>query len=175
MKTFGMVLVVVAGVLAAAPPVHAQEKVEVTGGYSFLNDTTNSQTFNGWTASVGGFFNRSFGVVGEVGGNYATISVLDTDLNISEFSFMGGPKYAARVNPKVTPFAQFLVGGVRLSGALLGVSESETDFAIQPGAGVDVGLAPNLALRLQGDYRMVRSDGDTLNHFRFVIGITFHQ
>ena len=170
-------LVGLACVCAFATTAYAGEdtKVEVAGGYSFLNDTTASQTLNGWFASVGGYFNPAVGVVAEVGGNYTTVTVLGTSVSVSEFSFMAGPKFAAHANPRVTPFGQFLVGGTHVSGGALGLSVSETDFALQPGAGVDVALTPSVGLRLEGDYRAIYSNGSTVNNFRFLLGIVFHQ
>jgi opacity protein-like surface antigen len=168
----------VAGVcLTAASSARAADaaKVEVGGGYSFLNDVTSSQSFNGWAASLAGYFGDSLGVAAEVGGNYATVSVVGTSVSLSEYSFMAGPKVVSRHNRKMTPFGQVLLGGVHLSGGVLGFTASETDFAVQPGAGVDVAVTPNMAVRVQGDYRLIRSSGASDNNFRLMLGIVLHQ
>ena len=177
MRKLFAVLSVVVCALAVVDSAEAADgsRVEAAGGYSFLDDTSASQTLNGWFGSVGGFFNDSFGVVAEVGGNYSTVTVIGTSVSISEFSFMAGPKFASHASPAVTPFGQVLLGGARVSGSVLGFSGSTTDFALQPGAGVDIAITPNVGFRLEGDYRAIFSNGSTVNNFRFVAGIVFHQ
>jgi opacity protein-like surface antigen len=172
-----VLLMTVACVLFLAYPAHAADatKMDVSGGYAFLDDISESQTFNGWAASVGGYFNDLVGLVAEVGGTYKTVTVIGTSVSLSEYSFLAGPKFVSRKNPQVTPFVQVLLGGVHDTAGALGSNVSENNFAVQPGGGVDVNMTPNLGLRLQGDYRMIRSSGSTDNNFRFVIAIVFRN
>src|SRR5207249_1242327 len=60
--------------------------------------------------SVAGNFNSCFGIVGEVGGNYARYQVLGTDIDLSMHSFVGGPRFSSRNVARATPFARLLVG-----------------------------------------------------------------
>jgi len=111
-------------VLRFAVPAFAQTTpiVEVSGGYSFLRDQEIEENFHGWVASVAGNLNSWFGIVGEVGGNYRTIQVFGTDVDLSVHSFMFGPRLSGRQRADVTPFFQFLnaleVGFVSLGEAL---------------------------------------------------------
>jgi Outer membrane protein beta-barrel domain len=182
-----VLLVTVACVLFVSYQAHAADptKVEVSGGYTFLDDVSGTplpepNTLNGWAASVGGYFNDSFGVVAEVGGSYAT-SIgarvgVPTPSRRMEYSVMGGPQFVSHQNPKVTPFVQVLVGAARQNGGAFGSGSGDREnyIAVQPGGGVDVNMTPNLGLRLQVDYRLLLSFG-TDNNFRLLIGIVFRN
>jgi len=158
-------------------PAFAQDTVpavDIGGGYSFLRDQDLEENFHGWVASVAGNLNRWMGVVGEVGGNYKTENIL-VDVDFSVHSFMGGVRFSARQAGGVTPFGQILLGGVRGSVSALGESESSTEFAIQPGAGVDIWLRPRFGIRVGGDYRRIfvseEDDGEDSNEYRFYAGV----
>jgi opacity protein-like surface antigen len=83
----------------------------------------------------------------------------------------------------VRGFGQVLVGGAKLSGETTSgptFSASETDLAFQVGGGVNImGSAP-VGLRVGIDYlRLMAKDdgeileGDSVNGFRFSVGVTF--
>jgi len=78
-------------VLCLSFPAFAQQTpaVDVSGSYSFLRDQEVEQNFHGWLVSVAGNMNDWFGIVGEVGGNYKTVTILGTDLDLSVHSFLG--------------------------------------------------------------------------------------
>ena len=137
-------------VLCLSLPALAQQTpaVEVSGGYSFVRDQEVEENFQGWLASVAGNFNQWFGIAGEVGGNYKTVQVLGTDVDLSLHSFLAGPRFSARQTQNVTPFGQILLGAVRGSGSVLGEGETATDFALQPGGGVDFRLRPRFGIRV---------------------------
>jgi hypothetical protein len=62
-------------------------------------------------------------VVGEIGGSYDNnpgIAPGIPDLNASFYNFMGGPRIASHRNRALTPFAQVLVGDVRVGNNLGG-------------------------------------------------------
>jgi opacity protein-like surface antigen len=122
--------------LGVALPVAAQTpRVEVSGGYQFLNVSADLESIDtgdlpvrdvdqslptGWYIDLAGNLNRHFGVVFEAGGNYKSISESATfggiaasasvDLKVHEF--MGGVRYSSRANPTVVPFGQFLIGAI---------------------------------------------------------------
>ena len=125
-------------------------------GYSFLRDFSNFNP-HGWIGSASGNVNDWFGINGEVGGNYSD------SLNSSAHSFLAGPQISFRSTPVVTPWAHFLVGVMRTQTSFrilafpgpVGflASGTNSDFAIQPGGGIDYWLQPHLGLRLGADYR----------------------
>jgi opacity protein-like surface antigen len=166
------VLAVLFVVCLAAPAAAQGPRFDVSGGYSVLRDTEIDQNFNGWVASVSGNLNPWFGVVGEVGGNYKSETFETIDVDLSMYSFMGGARFTSRANPAIAPFAQVLAGGVRLGASFAGESDSQTKFALQPGAGLDIWFAPYVGLRVGGDYRHIFLEEDEgPDEFRFHVGI----
>jgi hypothetical protein len=77
-----------------------------------------------------------------------------------------------RRNPRVTPFAHFLVGGARGTGDidLLDVHEASTEFGYQAGAGIDFWMHPRFGVRIGGDHRHIYID-EGANEYRAQIGI----
>src|SRR6185436_19531049 len=87
---FFRVLLVTAAALSAALPAVAQTpRIEVSGGYQFLNVSADLESIDtgdvpvrnvdqslptGWYVDLAGNLNRHFGVVFEAGGNYKSIS-----------------------------------------------------------------------------------------------------
>jgi len=176
--------------LAISCPVFAQDapRVEVFGGYSYLNVDTNGlssrQSANGWEASVSGNFNRWFAVEGSVAGYYKTYNV---DLNlisaglgsfivdVHDYSYMGGP----RVNFRPV-FVHALIGGDHLTGSALGFSASQDSFAAAFGGGVEWKVAPQWAIRGSGDYVLTRHNifgsafqNFTQNNVRASVGVVY--
>jgi hypothetical protein len=174
--------------LLAAMPASAQApRFEFAGAYSFMRDQDRSEDFPvGWVASVTGNVNEWIGVVSEIGFSHRTCTDCQrgpftsemfrgTDRELRVFTFMAGPRTAFRGMSMVTPFAQLLLGGSHISGGVQFDGALTTGFSYQPGAGVDLNLRPNLGIRLQGDYRIVRTQGHNTNASRFVAGIVWRQ
>ena len=155
---------------AAEPPA-----VDVAGGYVFLAGVGYGNTYpSGWLASVGVSVTPVVSVVGEIGGSYDNnpgIAPGIPDLNASFYNFMGGPRVASHRNRAFTPFAQVLVGDIRVGNNLGGYVHN---FSWQPGGGIDIALTRALGLRLQGDYRLIWVGG-ILKQFRVTTGIVFRR
>ena len=174
--SFCLVIIFASTSLGQKPPA-----IEASLGYSFLRERP---TFNrhGWVASAAGNVNSWFGAKGEIGGNYTDIVHHDAH------SFLAGAQFSARRNPTVTPWSHFLLGVVRTGqgarlvnfqdvirgGPPVFLPVTRSDFAIQPGGGVDLWLQPTLGIRLGGDYRrrfgLPFVDRDS---FRLQLGIVF--
>lgn len=173
--------------LSIAGPAMAQgaPKAEVSGGYNYLRasqsgDDTSESFPKGWYADVAGNLSSMFGVVGQVTGNYKTID----DADIKVHSFLFGVRAMSHANPMVVPFGQVLFGGARISAkaAVAGgtFNVSETDGAVQVGAGVNLMPASKVGVRVGVDYLRVfaKSDGNVLegnsvNGLRFALGVVF--
>jgi hypothetical protein len=151
-------------VLALSAPAYAQDfpRFDVSGGYSFLR--AEEENFNGWLASITGNVTPGLGVTGEVSGHYATLDGEDVNFH----SYLVGPRFAARQNPAITPWVHVLFGAVRTGGDTF---DTFTDFALQPGGGVDFWANPNFGVRAGVDYRRVFFEGEGSNHFRFQVGV----
>src|SRR5262245_1638082 len=169
---------------------------EASVGYSWLHQRPARAvaTFDrhGWVASAAGNVNSWFGIKGEVGGDYS--DRIHQDVH----SFLGGVQFTARRNPRVTPWAHFLLGVVRTGeggglanpesltsvilpdgsivprGIPIFLPETRTDFAIQPGFGFDLRLRSNFGVRFGADYRR-RSGPGTVDRdsVRLQAGIVF--
>jgi hypothetical protein len=169
----GVVLGLVA-IISVATPVLAQERAgDVAIGYSVLHDSDAEETFPmGWLFAGGVNLGSNVALVGEAGGNYKTVDVLGTDVNLRVHTFLGGIRVQNH-QPKVMPFGQVLVGLAHMGVSALGEGDSANGFAVQPGGGVDIPLGSRMGARVQGDFRMIRSEGDTSNEFRIGVGLVF--
>jgi len=162
-------------------------RFELGAGYTFMRDTDRAESFPaGWLVSASGNANNWIGVVTEVGGShrscdncprgpFATEAFRGTNLHVRVLTFMAGPRVASHANSFVTPFAQVLVGGSHISGGVEWDGALNTGFTYQPGAGVDVRIAPGIAVRVQGDYRIIRTSGRNNNESRFLAGIVLSR
>jgi opacity protein-like surface antigen len=144
--------------------------------YAFLRDTTTNVNRHGWIGSAAGNVNEWLGVKGELAGSYADFP------NSSIHSFLAGPQFSAFKSEGMTPWGQFLLGLSNTKTTLTVVirapvvlgTASDSNFAIQPGVGVDFWMAPNFGVRLGADYRhSFRGDLRDLNYGRLHAGIVF--
>lgn len=165
-------------VVLYAPVAQAQEtpSVELSGGYSFLRNYGSNLNFPvAWYASVTKNLSDSFGVVGEVGGNYKSEGLPGiAAVTLRTHSFLAGPRFAGGRTARLVPFVQMLLGAARVSAAVdvLGVtvSASQTQFALQPGAGVDMMFTDRVGVRVQSDFRRILAGTGGTNEFRFAVG-----
>ena len=162
-------------------------RFELGAGYTFMRDADRGESFpGGWAVSATGNVNSWIGVVTEVGGSYrscdncqrgpfASQRFRGTDLRVRVLTFMAGPRVASHASALVTPFAQVLLGGSHISGGVEWDGALNTGFTYQPGAGIDVRVAPAVAVRLQGDYRIIRTSGRNNDESRFTAGIVLSR
>jgi opacity protein-like surface antigen len=179
------------GVIALAAPCSAQNmpRGEISGGWQLFH--TEEQTlYAGWYGDVVGNLSNMVGVVGEVSGAYK--SVEETRLvqavrvqasgDLSVHSFMGGLRLNARQNPRIVPFGQITVGGVRgkatfegsttVGGRTFSVSDStsETDFALGLGAGTNLMLSDTFGVQATVRYMRIFAEDEDSNATRFGVG-----
>jgi opacity protein-like surface antigen len=158
----------------------------------------NREAALGFDTSATGYFNKNFGIEGDFDGHFRSrtftgIGTGGSNVNshFSTYNFLAGPHYRFVTSSKVTPFVHVLLGGnhSKLSfdnnlALPFSLSNSETDFAMKIGGGVDLGLTRRTALRLGGDYNPVfeRNNGAfsnfvtgsrTRNDAQFSVGIVF--
>jgi hypothetical protein len=180
------VVIVIGIMLCFCSSSRAQDvlRVEVFGGYSYLNLDTNGltsrQSANGWEASAAGNFNRWFALEGDVSGYYKTYAVdLSAigqgmpDVSVHDYGFVGGPRFNFRPF-----FVHALVGFDHLSGGALGFSASQDSFAGAFGGGIQWPVAQHWAVRGSGDYVLTQHNifggpAYTQNNFRVSAGIVY--
>lgn len=166
-------------VLMTALPLRAaaadDPKVDFAIGYSLMHDSDVDGNFPlGWFASVGKKMTPSISLVGDVSGNYKTITLAPgIDAKLRVHTFMAGPRWSDRQG-QITPWAQVLFGAAHLSGSVFGIGDSEMDFAMQPGGGIDYGLNNGISLRFGANLRFIRSSGNVGKEFQIVAGIVMY-
>jgi hypothetical protein len=175
----------VAGVVAiacfSAGPAFAQGqgqdtvRGDVAVSYSVLRESDLSETFpKGFVLALAGDVNKKLRIVAEFGGNYKTVTVATaTNVSLQVITYQGGLRFVPSGKAKVKPFVQFLAGGARATGTLLGSGSSTSNnaFSMQPGGGVDFAVHKGFDGRIQVDYRAIRDSGSTSSEYRVAFGI----
>jgi opacity protein-like surface antigen len=145
-------------------------KFEVFGGYSNFVANVNTSNFdmNGVNGSFQENLNSWFGGVLDISGHFGT----DNGFKVNTESATYGPVFSYRRNKNLVPFAHAMLGAVRGSPEYLGISKSEERFGAYVGGGLDLKVAPNLALRLiQADYLMTHFSHTRQDNLRLSAGI----
>src|SRR4051812_23913995 len=105
-----------------ASPAAAQTAVEVSGGYALAHDSRDIVLLPiGWAAGAAVGLTPVFSVVADFSGQYATIPLVDAQVDLSVHTLMGGVRASGRIGV-FTEFGQLLVGVVRASGSAFGSS-----------------------------------------------------
>lgn len=152
--------------------------VEITAGYSFLYDGTYEPgSFPlGWRVSSNFNVTRAIGVVLDVSGNYnsedALILRIPVTVKTTIYGLHGGLRFSAR-GASATPYLQVLAGITRESNSVLGISDSGSNFSIQPGLGVMFKVSDKVGVDVGGDYRLIFAGGETFSTFRAHVGVAF--
>jgi opacity protein-like surface antigen len=188
------VLVCLIPIILLVSSVHAQEvpRVELFGGYSYLNLDTTGRTdrlnFNGFDTNVTFNVNRHFGLEADFAGHFQSPCdqgiAIQANNRCAVWAYMAGPKVSFH-NQRFSPFAHVLFGGDRFSNTNLtagGFTTSQTSWSMAAGGGVDFTVSPRISIRLgQFDYFMTNhdliignfTDPGHQNHFRISTGVVF--
>jgi hypothetical protein len=165
--------------VAVSAPAMAQDtpSVEIGLGYSYLRDSEIDESLPlGWYADIAGNVSPWLGLVAEVGGNYKTIDsgIGDEtfDVKLSVHTAMGGLRVTHR-GDSANFYLQVLAGAARATVKFMDESDSVTDFALQPGVGIELGTGGSAGVRIGGDYRRVFSEGQATNQWRATAAIVF--
>lgn len=131
---------------------------EFNAGYSFLDQGQSTFNEHGFQIGLTANANPWFAVEGQFD---AWISG-DHDA----YAITGGPRFSWRTR-HVTPYVHFLVGGVisRLAG------NTEGDFALKYGLGVDIAITRHFSWRVEGnDVVLVRPEK---HYFQLSTGMVY--
>jgi len=138
-----------------AVSVHAQS-ADVSIGYSYFRlGGSGGLNQNGVSGSVAYKPNQWLGVVADIGGYHASPS----GVSVNTYTYLFGPRVYLHNPTHITPFAQGLFGGSRLTVG----GASNNQFAYSFGGGVDWGILPHLAFRPQLDYVGLNTPGSHTN------------
>lgn len=80
--------------------------------------------------------------------------VQDCRVGVQTFSGVAGPRVYLGTS-KAKPFVHLLAGATRTLRKIDFFAHTSTNFTLQGGAGIDVGVTPNVAVHIQADYRRV--------------------
>jgi len=181
--------------LVFATSAFSQKGGEVFGGYSYQR--TGGSGLNGFNASITGNMNSWLGLTGEISHHTYGTSVLDPlsgfSLNADAglLAFRVGPKFTSRVSDTASFFVHTLAGGYRASVSVeatgvnapptlpnFAINASATGFTAAAGAGMDIRVAPKLAVRpvqmdwiYLGSTNVAGQDMGNSNGFRYSGGI----
>ncbi len=187
----------VAALAVTAVPASAQDvpKVELSGGYQFLNFSVEGESESmpvGWYFDVAGNLTPMFGIVFQMGGNYKSLDesvtvggiTVTAEADVKVHEFLGGVRLNLRSDSAIVPFAQVLAGAINgsadvtASTTIPGIppisiddEASGTNFALQVGGGVNFALSDAIGLRVGADYLRAFEEDAGANLFRFAIGV----
>ena len=171
MKQFFWFCALVTAFSIAAP---AQDgKAEIFAGYSYMRADIVGLgfNFNGGSAAVAYNPRPWLGVVGDIGGYHTGSHGVD----VTELTYLFGPRFVLSSRGRLTPFVQALFGVAHANVNFSGAPGTENAFAMAAGGGVDAVLTPRVSLRLaQAEYLMTRfTDGvnDRQNAYRISTGV----
>jgi hypothetical protein len=154
--------------LSVAAPAAAQTstKAEVGVSYSFLHMyEVNAPVgfafdFGKAITSIG---NGSLGIVAEFGLNrFSGDDLVEAE---NQYSYMAGLRFAGPRTGRFRPFGQIVFGGLN--------SFEQKDFAMQPGAGVNINVRENMDWRVQVDIPVDFAESKTFTGFRFNVGLVW--
>jgi len=136
-------------------------KVEIFGGYSYINQDfslTSPNGLTGWNASATFKVAPFVGVVADFSGYYPgyNFGCVDCGQSGKIHTFLFGPQASFRLG-RVKPFARFLIGDSNVRTAAdaipnLNTFTSSNSLTYGAGGGVDIKLTRMLALRGQVDW-----------------------
>ena len=165
---------IVIALAALASPAAAQtvNPPEVSAGYAALNDPKSETAFHtGWIVSAAFPVAAWLSIVGDGGGNYATVKGFASDTSLSVHAIGGGLRASAKLG-RLVEFAQVLAGYSRASGSRFGVTETNGARVLQPGIGLDCPIRDRFSARGEIDIRFIKArpgGNEPGHHVRFVV------
>jgi hypothetical protein len=146
---------------------------DVSGGYAWLHEEDLTVP-KGWYGAVGFNLNDSFGIFGQISRHSKTVNEAGVDVDTNLTIFGGGPRISGNQRAGVTYFAQVLLGGAKSEASVTSLSSAtfkDTNFALQPAAGVDIKAGGTIGVRAQGGLTLIKADPDWQKEWVFFLGI----
>jgi opacity protein-like surface antigen len=165
------VMLLLPAVLIFCVTAHAQDvpRVEIAGGYSFLDANVNGSSFH----LNGGFGSATENLNSWIGGrleiNAFSGTAFGTSVTAQTFTY--GPVFSYRRYERFTPCAHLQLGAIHASQGYLGISASASKFAMVGGGGADYNISPRVAIRVQADYLMSRFLNLRQDNLQFSTGL----
>ncbi len=167
------VMLLLPAVLIFCVTAHSQDvpRVEIAGGYSFLDANVNGSSFH----LNGGFGSATENLNSWIGGRLEinAFSGTTSGRSVTAQTFTYGPVFSYRRSERFTPYAHFQLGAIHASQGYLGISASASKFAMAAGGGADYNINPRVAIRVQADYLMSRFLNLRQDNIQFSTGLVF--
>lgn len=164
-------LIVIVGLPALAQD---YPRAEIFGAFSYLHVdpvVAPREIAFGWQASVSGNFHKNLGLVADFAGQYKSVTVDTERAKFQAYEYLFGPRFFVR-GERATGFVHALFGAATARASILGVTITESAFALGFGGGADVNVNDRVAVRvLQFDYIPVRESGVWSHNLRLGFGI----
>jgi hypothetical protein len=161
-------------VAAVAATAREMPRVEVFGGYSYLNVGSSRQQkgfgLNGWEGQASVNLNKWLGVTGDFGGTYGSPFAV----SIHNYTYLFGPTLSFR-SQHFVPFGHALFGGGHVSGKIGGLTSTQNAFAMAVGGGLDIPFKGHFGVRVaQLDWLRTQYFNTSQNGFRVSTGVMFN-
>lgn len=169
---FGLVLLAAGSAMAQEGP-----NYEVSGVYQYVRIYPGQGNPSSGCQGVGGNaavnVNRWLGIAGDFG--FCSVTGLPSGTSSHAINYLFGPRVSFRNYGRVTPYAQFLLGGDHSTVNVTGFpSASASAFAFTLGGGTDVRLTPHVSFRaIQFEYLYTHFGGVKQNNLRIQTGLVY--
>ena len=171
MKALRLAAALVLSVGSTSASAQEAPRGDLFAGYSML--ASDGETMHGWHAALGWGLTKRVGLLFDASGHEGGDG---EGTDVSLLSLMAGPR-ATFGGGRVRPFVHLIAGIVRTRASIgifeVQISESSSDFGAAAGGGFDLGFGERWALRLAGDYRIVKLDEGDARDPRFSAGVTY--
>lgn len=172
---FGLVLLAAGSAMAQEGP-----SFEVSGNYNFIRinpgGTAPSSNCHGFGGTAAVNLNSWLGVLGDFGG--CKVTGMPSGYSSSAWTYLFGPRIYLAGHSRVSPYAQFLLGGERASVTANGqptITVSTSSFAWTFGGGLDFRATKHISVRpfqLEYLYTKFSTTGHE-NNLRIQSGIVY--
>ncbi|MCG6928242.1 MAG: hypothetical protein LJF30_23400 [Acidobacteria bacterium] len=143
---------------------------DLFGGYSYTR--AGEAGLHGWHVAGSYPLRTSLRLVGDLSGHYGSFAQAD----LGQLTFMAGARWIW-AKGRFVPFAEVLLGGTRTktSVALPGgsISDSDTDWGLALGGGLDYRVTGPWAARAQVDLLVLRAEGAWESDPRLSLGVVY--
>ncbi len=164
--------------------------MEASAGYTYIRANAppgqcGCFNMNGLSGEFAARLRYGFSIVGDIGADRQG-DVDASGQSLWLVNYLVGPRISYRKSKRVTPFAQFLVGGAHATGTIYGTaatssapatSGSANGFAFSTGGGLDYNLTKHFAIRMfQLEYlntRLPNTVNGFQNNLRITAGVVF--
>jgi hypothetical protein len=163
--------IVVIATLASPAAAQTVNPPEISAGYAAVNDPKSETVFRtGWMVGAAVPLTSWLSLVGDGGGNYATVTGFASDTSLSLYSITSGLRASTKLG-RIVEFAQLQAGYFRESGSRFGITETNSSRILQPGFGIDFPLRGRVTARGEIDVRFIKArpgGNEPGYHVRFV-------